>query len=240
MGASRSRIGYSHTRFDVRDRASSGQSNNYHVGLYGGTQWGALGFRGGATYTWHDISTARTLAFPGFGDSLRADYNAGTTQLFGEFGSRVDLGRLALEPFANLAYLNLRTGAFTEQGGVAALTAASTSSDAAFTTLGVRASTGFMLGATYATTRGTLGWRHAFGGTTPFSSFRRRQRLQHCGRADCAGGGRGQRRNRLRSHQGGDCRYFLWRPVRRQRRRPERSRTTDRPVLTKRVAAVRK
>jgi outer membrane autotransporter protein len=28
-----------------------------------------------------------------------------------------------------------------------------------------------MLGAVYATTRGTLGWRHAFGDTTPFSTF---------------------------------------------------------------------
>lgn len=163
--------GYSHTSFDVRERSSSGQSDNYHVGVYGGTQWGALGFRGGASYTWHDISTGRTAAFAGFSDNLRANYSAGTTQVFGELGRRFDVGGLALEPFGSLAYVNLHTGAFTEQGGPAALTAVATSSDTAFITLGARASTGFMLGAIYTTARGTLGWRHAFADTTPFSTF---------------------------------------------------------------------
>ena len=37
--------GYSHSRFDVEDRFSSGSSDNYHLGLYGGTQWGNLAFR---------------------------------------------------------------------------------------------------------------------------------------------------------------------------------------------------
>jgi outer membrane autotransporter protein len=63
--------GYSRTTFNVRDRASSGSSDNYHLGLYGGTQWGNLGFRTGAAYTWHDITTSRSVAFPGFGDSLK-------------------------------------------------------------------------------------------------------------------------------------------------------------------------
>ena len=163
--------GYSHTNFNVRDRASSGRSDNYHVGLYGGTQWGPIGFRAGAAYTWHDISTSRLVAFPGFADNLRADYNAGTTQVFGELGYRYDVNRLALEPFANLAYINLRTGRFTEQGGLAALTSASSSNDTAFTTLGVRASTNFMLGTVPTTARGSLGWRHAFEDVVPFSIF---------------------------------------------------------------------
>jgi subtilase-type serine protease len=163
--------GYSHTNFNVRDRASSGQSDNYHVGLYGGTQWGPIGFRAGVAYTWHDIITSRLVAFPGFSDTLRADYNAGTTQVFGELGYRYDVKRLALEPFANLAYVNLRTGHFTEQGGLAALTSASSNNDTTFTTLGVRASTNFMLGTMAATARGSLGWRHAFEDVTPFSTF---------------------------------------------------------------------
>ncbi|RUZ35590.1 autotransporter domain-containing protein, partial [Mesorhizobium sp. M7A.F.Ca.US.003.02.1.1] len=35
------------------------------------------------------------------------------------------------------------------------------------TTLGLRASAGFDLGGMQATAQGTLGWRHAFGDTTP-------------------------------------------------------------------------
>jgi outer membrane autotransporter protein len=162
--------GYSRSNFSVTDRASSGQSDNYHVGLYGGTQWGAIGFRTGAAYTWHDITTARSVALPGCGDNLRADYTAGTTQVFGELGYRLDVNRVALEPFANLAYVNLRTDGFTEQGGLAALTGSGSSADVTFTTLGARASTGFMLGSVNATARGTLGWSHAFGDVTPFST----------------------------------------------------------------------
>jgi outer membrane autotransporter protein len=111
------------------------------------------------------------VAFPGFADNLTADYNAGTTQVFGELGYRYDVNRLALEPFANLAYVNLRTGRFTEQGGLAALTGASSSSDTTFTTLGARASTSFMLGTMPTTARGSLGWRHAFEDVVPFSTF---------------------------------------------------------------------
>lgn len=163
--------GYSHTTFNVPDRASSGQSDNYHAGLYGGTQWGALGFRSGAAYTWHDITTARSVAFPGFTDSLKADYHAATTQVFGEFGYRIDTPAATFEPFANLAYVNLHTDGFSERGGAAALTSTGGRTDAAFTTFGLRASNSFAIGTVRADLRGTLGWRHAFDNVTPFSTF---------------------------------------------------------------------
>ncbi|WP_281011180.1 autotransporter outer membrane beta-barrel domain-containing protein [Borborobacter arsenicus] len=162
--------GYSHDSFDVDGRASSGSSDNYHLGLYGGTQMGALGFRSGLAYSWHDIETARSVAFPGFADSLSADYDAGTFQAFGELGYRVDTATASFEPFANLAYVNLHTNGFTEKGGAAALTSPSQTTDATFTTLGVRASTGFDLGGMKATARGMLGWTHAFGDTTPLAT----------------------------------------------------------------------
>ena len=163
--------GYSRTTFNVRDRASSGSSDNYHLGLYGGTQWGNLGFRTGAAYTWHDITTSRSVAFPGFGDSLKGDYRAGTTQVFGELGYGIRAGSFGFEPFANLAYVNLSTDGFAENGGAAALRSNSTSTGVTFTTLGLHASTGFALGKTAATLRSTLGWRHAFGDTTPLATF---------------------------------------------------------------------
>jgi outer membrane autotransporter protein len=136
-------------------------------GLYGGAAWGALSFRSGASYTWHDLSTSRSVAFGNFRDSLKGGYRAGTTQVFGEFGYGVRAGRFELEPFANLAYVNLHTGSFTEQGGAAALTSSGSTTDAAFTTLGLHASTGFNLGSLNTTLRSTLGWRHAFGDVTP-------------------------------------------------------------------------
>lgn len=163
--------GYSHSSFDVDDRSSSGDSDSIHLGLYGGSQWGNLGFRAGAAYSWHDIETARTVSFEGFADQLTANYDAGTAQVFGELGYKLETGSAVFEPFVNLAYVNLSTDAFTEEGGLAALSSAKTSTDATFTTLGVRAATGFMLGGMQAEARGMLGWRHAFGDTIPESTF---------------------------------------------------------------------
>jgi outer membrane autotransporter protein len=163
--------GYSRTTFNVSDRASSGQSDNYHVGIYGGTQWGALGFRSGAAYTWHDITTSRSVTFPGFSDNLKADYHAATMQVFSEFGYRLETRAAAFEPFANLAYVNLRREGFSERGGAAALTSTGENTGTAFTTFGLRASSEFAIGTVKADLRGTLGWRHAFDNVTPFSSF---------------------------------------------------------------------
>src|SRR3546814_10472360 len=78
--------GYSHTTFTASDRASSGQSDNYHLGVYGATQWGKLALRTGAAYTWYDIHTERTVSMPGLDDHLSADNNAGAVQAFGELG----------------------------------------------------------------------------------------------------------------------------------------------------------
>ncbi|WP_181832519.1 autotransporter-associated beta strand repeat-containing protein [Bosea caraganae] len=172
--------GYSHSEFDAKGRLSFGESDNYHLGLYGGGQFGALGLRLGASYTWHDVETRRTVAFAGFGDNPRAGYDAGTAQVFGELGYRIDLARVAFEPFAGLAYLNLQTDGFREIGGAAALSARGEDTSLGYSALGLRASTSFAMQGMDLTLRGALAWRHAFGdvdptttlafsGSTPFS-----------------------------------------------------------------------
>lgn len=164
--------GFSQTSFDTKDRHSSGSSDNYHVGLYGGTAWGDLAFRSGAAYTWHDISTSRSVAFPGFSESLKGDYDAGTAQVFGELAYGFNFGATRFEPFANLAYVNLHTDGFRETGGAAALTSGSSNTDITFTTLGLRGSTTFDLNGASVTTKGMVGWRHAFDDVTPTSTNR--------------------------------------------------------------------
>lgn len=165
--------GFSHSKFDVNGRLSSGESDNYHLGLYGGGQWGALGLRTGLSYTWHDLSTRRSIVSAGLGDTLRADYDAGTAQAFGELGYRLDLGQtalgqVALEPFAGLAYVVLRSDRFTERGGSsAALSGTGDDTGLGYTTLGLRAATTTRLSGMDLTLRGGLGWRHAFGDVDP-------------------------------------------------------------------------
>ena len=160
--------GYGHASFSTE--RGSGSSDNYHLGLYAGMQRGNLGFRSGLAYTWHDIETSRAISIPGFADSVSSDRDAGTFQAFGELGYRIDTPIVAFEPFANLAYVNLRTDGFTETGGAAALAGQDGTTDTTFTTLGLRASSAFALGTTNATVRGMLGWRHAYGGIVPTST----------------------------------------------------------------------
>ncbi|HXV31355.1 MAG TPA: autotransporter domain-containing protein, partial [Sinorhizobium sp.] len=162
--------GYGRSHFDVDDRSSSGSSDNYHLGLYGGRQWGALALRTGIAHTWHEIETRRRVTVGDFSDSLEADHGAGTLQAFGEIGYRFDMAASAFEPFLNLAHLRHRTDGFTEQGGAAALTVASQTTSTDFTTLGLRAETPIRLGEANVTLRGMAGWRHAFGDVVPLST----------------------------------------------------------------------
>ncbi|MBB5751806.1 autotransporter outer membrane beta-barrel domain-containing protein [Prosthecomicrobium pneumaticum] len=160
--------GFSATDFDVDARSSSGSSDNVYLGLYGGTEWGRLGFRTGASYAWHSIETKRDVVFPAFSERLSADYDAGSAQAFGELGYRIDVPHGALEPFAGLAYVHLDTDGFSETGGTtAALSSEDAETDTVFTTLGLRASTGFAVGDVKVTLRGMAGWQHAEGDVTP-------------------------------------------------------------------------
>jgi fibronectin-binding autotransporter adhesin len=164
--------GYSHSDIDVDSRQSSGSSDNYHLGVYGGAQWGALGLRTGATYTWQDISTSRSVNVGNFSDYPSGDYNARMAQVFGDLGYRIDAGRFSYEPFVNVAYVKLDTDSFTEDGGAAALHSPGDTTDVTFSTLGLRGSAAIELGSMQGTLRGSLGWRHAFGDDTPTSRLK--------------------------------------------------------------------
>lgn len=160
--------GYSHSSFKVDGHTASASSDNYHLGIYSGTQWGSLSLRSGLAYTLSDIDSGRRVFFPGgFTDALSANYRARTTQMFGELGYGMRAGNMSFEPFANLAYVNVHTNGFAEKGGAAALSVYSGSNAIAFTTLGSRASTDFEIGSTRVTARGMIGWRHAYGDITP-------------------------------------------------------------------------
>ena len=160
--------GYSRASADTSARNSSSKTNSYHLGIYGGTQWGATALRLGASHSWNKTDTSRSAAFAGFADTLTGKYDSTTTQVFGEVGHRLELGSATLEPFAGLAHVTVKSDAFMERGGLAALYGYGGSTDATFSTLGVRAS---MQASESTKLRGMLGWRHAFGDTAPASTL---------------------------------------------------------------------
>lgn len=172
-------IGLGSSAYDAAAGASA-DSDDLHVGLYGGGQFGPLGVRLGAAYTHQDVETTRPVAFPGFSERLEGGYDGHTAQLFADAGWRLTLNSAMLEPFAGLAYVHVSSGSFTESGGAAALGSAGYGAGVTFTTLGVRTALDLALGSVHGQLTGMAGWRHAFGdtdasaslsfvGSTPFS-----------------------------------------------------------------------
>ncbi|MEN5276357.1 autotransporter domain-containing protein [Brucella sp. TWI432] len=162
--------GYSQTDLNGKGRNAFADSDNWHLGIYGGNQWGPIGLRAGLVHTWHNIDSSRSVSYTGFSDSLGADYHARTLQAFGELGYRIDTTVAAFEPFANLSHVRLHTDGFTEKGGAAALAVDGNNTNTTFTTLGMRASAPLPLGGASANLKGTLGWRHAYGDISPEST----------------------------------------------------------------------
>ncbi|BCP53077.1 hypothetical protein K32_16940 [Kaistia sp. 32K] len=164
--------GYSRTNFDLDDRNSSGNSDNYHLLAYAGGKFADVNVRLGASYTWNDIDTTRNVVLPNYFEQVKADYSAGTTQVFGELGYDVAVGAATkIEPFAGLAYVHLSTDGYSETGGSAALTAASNNQSVTYGTLGLRADHKIAVGNTAVTLQGAAAWQHAWGDVTPTTAL---------------------------------------------------------------------
>jgi outer membrane autotransporter protein len=159
--------GYSHGDFHLTASGAAGGSDDYHLGAYGGTLLGDVALRLGGSYSWSGVTSDRAVLIGNFRDALRATYNGGTTQVFGELGYGMAMDGMMFEPFANLTYVGLHTEGFTEAGGAAALTVRANTTENMIATLGVRPSLDVDLGGFGGTLRGLAGWRHTFGSVTP-------------------------------------------------------------------------
>lgn len=169
-------LGYTNSRSRTADRASSSDADSYSVTVYGGKAFeaggGKINLSLGAAYTWHDLDTQRSTAAAGLDQTLKASYGASTGQVFTELGYAVPINdRVTLEPFIGANYSDLRTRAFSESGGDAALRGESGSNRVTTTTLGLHALTTFESAGARGHVHGTLGWRHAFGDLNPASTL---------------------------------------------------------------------
>ncbi|NHW99418.1 autotransporter serine protease [Pseudomonas koreensis] len=155
--------GYSDSSLNMgSDTHSSAKVDSYHLGAYAGHDIGAWRLSTGAAYSWHRADVKRDLQYGDVSAKQKAKVDAATTQVFGEAAYRLNLQPLALEPFANLAYVHLDTDGFTEKGDAAALKSAGDQRDAVLSTLGVRAVKRFNLSTQQALdVSGHLGWQHS-------------------------------------------------------------------------------
>lgn len=165
-------LGYIGSRNSIDDASSRTDVDSYTATLFGGRNFhvgpGHLRVMAGTAYTWHDIDAKRDVAAGSLRQRLESSYHASSTQVFTELGYSLPLGdAYTIEPYAGVAWNQVRTRGFEESGGTAALHGEGASDDVTSTTLGLRGA--WLVGSARAPGRvtATLGWRHAMGDVKP-------------------------------------------------------------------------
>ena len=154
--------GKSQTRLDARQY--DGDLDSRHLGAYAVRQDGPLALRLGATYASHDGSSKRRVAFNGFSDRLKGNYDANTQQAFAELGFNLGRNNVTLEPFASLGYQRYQRDSHSEKGGDAALKVFGQTRDNLSSTFGLRtAKINRLDNGMSLTPRFSAGWKHTFG-----------------------------------------------------------------------------
>ncbi|WP_277759902.1 autotransporter outer membrane beta-barrel domain-containing protein [Pseudomonas sp. A34-9] len=154
--------GKSQTSLDARQY--DGDLDSWHLGAYAVRQDGPFSLRLGATYASHDGDSKRRVAFNGFSDRLKGNYDANTQQAFAELAVNVGRHNATLEPFASLGYQRYQRDSYSEKGGDAALKVFGQTRDNLSSTFGLRTAkiTRLDNGMTL-TPRFSAGWKHTFG-----------------------------------------------------------------------------
>ncbi len=104
-----------------------------------------------------------TRAITAFSETDTDHQSNKLSQIFGEVGYRIPSDIMALEPYLDLANVSARTGAFSEIGGIAALSGGAKSASENYATLGLRATLpAISLAGISMAPDFNLGWQHAF------------------------------------------------------------------------------
>ncbi|WP_017479721.1 autotransporter serine protease [Pseudomonas sp. PAMC 26793] len=155
--------GYSDSSLNMGSGTHSSASiDSYHLGAYAGHELGNWRLSVGGAYSWHRGDVKRDLQYGEVSGKQKTKLDAHSAQVFTEAAYRLSLQSMALEPFANLAYVHLDNERFHEKGDAAALERGSDSRDAVLSTLGLRASKTFPLNdRQQLDVSGSLGWQHS-------------------------------------------------------------------------------
>lgn len=159
--------GFTYTKLTASTVNSSGHANTWHLGAYAGGKLGALRMSAGGAYARHKVSIDRTVTFGGIDDALASHFSGTTMQAFGEAAVHFGADGIGVEPFAQIAYIDLATDGFGESGGPTALSGRYESFTTGFSTLGARVAAHFAA----ATFNVQAGWQHALGATVPTSDL---------------------------------------------------------------------
>ena len=156
-------------RTDVKqqERRAKSKIDNTHFGAYASHNWGGFGLRGGVAWSKHEMKSARDVAFAGFSNSLSARYDARTRQALIETGYRFGGLQAGLEPYLQVARVEVDLKRVNEHGGAAALQGKVDDAGTTIATAGVRFQKGlkaWFQQDSWLHLRGGGGYRRASGG----------------------------------------------------------------------------
>jgi outer membrane autotransporter protein len=127
----------------LRGRATT---DDLHLAGYAAFRAGKLVTTAGLATMQRKMNTRRTAQFPGFSDSLSAAYDTNVSQGFVEVAFQLPYQSLALEPYAQAAYVSVSTDRIAERGGQARLRSEKANDGFLVTTLGARVKYGLPVG----------------------------------------------------------------------------------------------
>ena len=164
---------YADNDLKVDNLRSEAEVQSLSLGLYAG--WDllrngddSLRLSFGGTYGHHSVDSTRHIRSETLRQSLDADYDVQTAQVFTELGYRFDFGEVKVEPHAGLAWNTAWSESFRESGGSAALRAESESNDNVSSTAGLRATVN---PTERLAIKADLAWEHVYGDRDPESTF---------------------------------------------------------------------
>ncbi len=165
-------VRYGDHSMDVASRFTRADIDSYSIGLYGGLQSrlgsGTARLVVGGAYNRHEIDVKRNVN-PGWSwQNLESDYHVNSYQLFMEGAYAIPLGRIWLEPFADVSWETLRASGFVEKGGFAALYAPSQSQNNVSQLLGLRLALPTLF---RVNVEAQAGWRHTYDRLNPAYSL---------------------------------------------------------------------
>jgi len=160
---------YTFTKAHIPGRASELRAKSFSAAVYSQVSIGSLSIRSGATHSWITNEITRHVAFPGFSELVRADYDGNIASGFAEIGWTHLWRGNKLTPFAMMTAYRVSTDAMTETQGRAALSSPRQAESFATATLGIRGESSL---ASTVDVRARLGWQHALGDITPVMALR--------------------------------------------------------------------
>lgn len=155
--------GIGSTTTSVSGVNSSADVDSIFIGGYTAFSAGGANLAFGLVHARQEIETTRVVSISAGTETVRASYDGGTTQLFGEGSIRREYGALGIEPYANAAYTYVTTEAFSETGDAFALSSPKSTQEQLTTTMGVRFDHGFGSDGSGGKVTAGLGWQHTFG-----------------------------------------------------------------------------